>query len=52
MIYSRKMMWVGHVAYMRDKSNAYKMLLAKPEGKGVLWMPRHTWKDNIKMGIK
>jgi hypothetical protein len=32
--------------------NAYKILAAKPEGKGPLGRPRHRWKDNIKMYLK
>jgi hypothetical protein len=43
-IKSRRMRWVGHVARMGKKRNAYMLLLGKPEGK----RPRHRWVDNIK----
>jgi hypothetical protein len=33
---SRKMRWVGHVARMGQKRNAYKILVGKPEGKRLL----------------
>jgi hypothetical protein len=32
-IKSRRMRWAGHVAQMRDKKNAYRTLVGKPEGK-------------------
>jgi hypothetical protein len=36
MIKSRRMRWAGHVVRMRAKSNAYRILVGKPEGKGPL----------------
>jgi hypothetical protein len=33
MIKSRRMGWVGHVARMGEKRNAYRILVGKPEGK-------------------
>jgi hypothetical protein len=33
MIRSRRMRWVGHVARMGEKRNAYRILVGKPEGK-------------------
>jgi hypothetical protein len=32
-IKSRRMRWAGHVAQMREKRNAYRLLVGKPEGK-------------------
>jgi hypothetical protein len=32
MVKSRRMKWAGHVVHMRE-INAYKILVAKPEGK-------------------
>jgi hypothetical protein len=29
---SRRMRWAGHVAYMGDNKNAYRVLVGKPEG--------------------
>jgi hypothetical protein len=32
-IKSRRMRWAGHVARMGEKRNAYRLLVAEPEGK-------------------
>jgi hypothetical protein len=40
MIKSRRMIWARHVARMRKKRNAYRILMGKPEGKGPLGRPR------------
>jgi hypothetical protein len=37
---------------MRAKRNAYKILVANPEGKRPLRRPRCTSVDNIKMNIR
>jgi hypothetical protein len=34
---------------MGEKSNAYRMLVGKPEGKRRI---RHRWVDNIKMNLR
>jgi hypothetical protein len=34
---------------MREKRNAYRLLMGKPEGKGPLGRPRRRWVDNIRM---
>jgi hypothetical protein len=36
---------------MREKINAYRLLVEKPEGKRPLGRPRHRWVDNIKMDL-
>jgi hypothetical protein len=36
MIKSRKMRWAGLVAHMREKRNAYRVLVGKPEGQRSL----------------
>jgi hypothetical protein len=36
---------------MREKINACKMLVGKPEGKTPLGRPRSKWVDNIKMDL-
>jgi hypothetical protein len=41
--------WVGYVAQMWEKKNAYRTYVGKPEGKGPPGRPRHRWVDNIKM---
>jgi len=44
---SRRMRWAGHVACMRDRRGACRVLV----GKRPLARPRHRWEDNIKMDI-
>jgi hypothetical protein len=46
-IKSRRMRWVGHVARLAEKKNAYRLLVGKPEGKWTLGRPRHRWVYNI-----
>jgi hypothetical protein len=46
-----KMRWVGRVARMGEKRNAYRLLVGKPEGKRPLGRPRHRWVDNIRMEL-
>jgi hypothetical protein len=36
---------------MGEKRNVYRLLVGKPEGKRPLERPRHSWIDNIKMGL-
>jgi hypothetical protein len=36
----RRMRWVGHVARMVEKRNAYRLLVGKPEGKRPIGRPR------------
>jgi hypothetical protein len=50
-IKSRRMRWAGHVARMGEKSNAYRLLVGKPEGKRPLGRPRRKWVDNIRMEL-
>jgi hypothetical protein len=38
-----------YIAEMREKMNAYRILVEKPEGKRPLGRPRRSWVDNIKM---
>jgi hypothetical protein len=44
-------MWAGNVTRMGAKSNAYRILAGKPEGKRPLGRPRSGWVDNIKMDL-
>jgi hypothetical protein len=50
-IESRRVRWAGHVARIREKRNAYRLLVGKPEGKRPLGRPRRRWVDNIRMDI-
>jgi hypothetical protein len=47
----RRIRWVGHVARMGEKRNAYRLLVGKTEGKGPLGRPRCRLVDNIKMDL-
>jgi len=49
---SRRMRWVGHVAYMGERRGVYRVLVGKPEGKKPLVRPRRRWEDNIKMDLQ
>jgi hypothetical protein len=51
MIKSRRMRWVGYVAQKREKRNAYKLSVGKPEGKRPIGRPRCRWVDNIRMDL-
>jgi hypothetical protein len=50
-IKSRRMRWVGHVARMGEKRNAYRLLVGKPEKKRPLGRPRRRWMVNIRMDL-
>jgi hypothetical protein len=52
MIKSRRTRWAGNVARMREKRNAYRVLVGKPEGKGPLRRPRRRWVYNIKIDLR
>jgi hypothetical protein len=51
-IKSRRMSWVGYVAQMKEKRNAYRIFVGKPDGKSPLGRPRRRWVDNIKMNLR
>ena len=46
------MRWEGHVAGMRERRGAYRVLVAKHEGKRPLGRRRRRWEDNIKMDLQ
>jgi hypothetical protein len=37
---------------MREKRNAYRILVENPEGNRPLGRPRRRWVDNIKMDLR
>jgi hypothetical protein len=37
---------------MREKRDAYRILVGRPEGRRPLGRPRRRWEDNIKMNIQ
>jgi hypothetical protein len=50
-IKSRRLRSAGHIACMGEKRGAYRVLVAKPEGRRPLGRPRHRWKVNTKMNL-
>jgi hypothetical protein len=50
-IKSRRMRWAGYVAHVREKRDAYQVLVGKPEGKRPLRTPGYMSED-IKMGLR
>jgi hypothetical protein len=47
----RRMRLVRHVARMREKRNACRFLVRKPERRRPLRRPRRRWVDNIRMDL-
>jgi hypothetical protein len=37
---------------MRDRRDAYRVLVGKPEGQRPLRKPRRRWEDNIKIDLQ
>jgi hypothetical protein len=52
MIKSRRMRWEGHVAHVRAKGNACRILMGKSEGKRPLGRPGSRREDNTKMDLR
>jgi hypothetical protein len=52
MIKSRRTRWPGYVARIREKRNAYKILVSKPENKRSLGRHRRKRVDNIKIDLR
>jgi hypothetical protein len=50
-IKSRRIIWAGNVARIRDMRNAYNILVGNPEDKRSFGSSRHRWKDNIRMDL-
>jgi len=48
----RILRWVGHVACMGDRRGACRILVERPEGKGLFRRPRHRREENIKMDLQ
>jgi len=43
---------LGHVAHMREKEIAYRILFGKPKGKRLGGRSKHRSNDNVKIGFK
>jgi hypothetical protein len=52
MIKTRRMRWTGPLARMREKRNAYRILVGNPERKRPLGRSRCKWVNNIKMDLR
>jgi hypothetical protein len=52
MIESKRMRWAGHIARTREKRNACRILVRKPEGRRPLRRTRCRWVDNIKIDLR
>jgi hypothetical protein len=51
MIKSRRMRWAMHVT-RKEKRNAYRILVGKPDGKRTQGRPRRRLVDNVKMDLR
>ena len=51
-IKSRRIRWLGHVAHMGERRDAYRVLVGKPLGKRQLARPRCRWENSIKMNLQ
>jgi len=51
MVKSRRMRRTGHVVYMGEMRNAYRILVGKSEGKTPLGRPLHRWEGSIRMNV-
>ena len=45
------MRWDGHVAREIQTLHAYRVLVGKPEGNGLLRRPAHIWEDDIEVDL-
>jgi len=46
------MRWMGVMACVGGRKDAYRVLVQRPEGKRPLERPRHRWRDNIKINLQ
>jgi hypothetical protein len=51
-IKSRKMRWVGHVAYMRECRGVYRVMVGEAQREETSGKTMPKWKDNIKMDLR
>ena len=51
-ITSRTMRWEGHVAFMAEIMNSYRILVRKPQGKRPPGRPRCGWEDNMRIYLQ
>jgi hypothetical protein len=46
------MRWVGHVARLGERTNAYRVLVGTPKEKRLRGRSKLRWKDNIKKDLQ
>jgi len=46
------MRWAEHVAHMGERTDVYRVLVGKPEGKRSIGKTRRRWEDNIKIDLQ
>ena len=51
-IKSRRMRRTGRVGLVGERRGAYRVLVGKPEAKGVLGRRKRKWEDNIKKDLQ
>jgi hypothetical protein len=51
-IETRRMRWAAHMVHVRERRDAYKVLMRRPEGKRPLGRPRRRWESNIEMDLQ
>ena len=50
-IKSRRMIWAEHVARRGERTDVYRFVVGKPEGRRPFGRPKRTWDDNIKLDL-
>ena len=51
-IKSRRIRWAGHMAFMGEERELYRVLVGKPEGRRSQGRPRRRWVDNIRIDLQ
>ena len=51
-LFKSRMRWVRYVACLEERTDVYRVLVGKPEGKRPFGKPRRRWEDNIKMDLQ
>jgi hypothetical protein len=49
---SRRMGWARNVAHIGERTDVWRVLVGKPEGKIPLGKPRRRWENNIKTDLQ
>ena len=51
-IKSRRMRWAGHVARIRDRRDAYRVEVGRPNKQTTLGRSRRRWKESMDMNLQ